>query len=108
MKIHMKDDPKPYCITSVRRIPFPILPKGKKYFKLLEGYGINEKNLPTHWCVLKEKMAMWVYVLTWSEIYLTVERKIDLPNPTCVCKLRPAIGMVRYLKRFLHNAADFI
>lgn len=43
VKIHLREDAKPYCITTGRRIPFPLLPKVKTELELLEGEGIIVK-----------------------------------------------------------------
>jgi hypothetical protein len=51
MKITLKDDAKPYCLSTARRVPFPILPKVEEEINRMEKEGIIEKvTEPTEWC----------------------------------------------------------
>ena len=43
MKITLKDDAKPYCLSTACRVPFPILPKDEEEISRLEEEGIIEK-----------------------------------------------------------------
>ena len=51
VKIVLRDDARPYCLTTARRIPFPIMPKVKAELDRLENDGIIVKvTAPTDWC----------------------------------------------------------
>lgn len=51
VKITLKDDAKPYCVTTARRVPFPIMPKVKAELNRMENEGIIDKvTEPTDWC----------------------------------------------------------
>ncbi|KAK3101745.1 hypothetical protein FSP39_006077 [Pinctada imbricata] len=51
VKIVLRDDAKPYCLNTARRIPFPIMPKVKSELNRLEQDGIIVKvTRPTDWC----------------------------------------------------------
>ena len=51
VKIKLKPDAIPYCVTTARRIPFPLLPKVEKELNSMIDDGIIEKvNEPSDWC----------------------------------------------------------
>lgn len=51
VKITVREDAQPYCLTTARRVPFPLLPKVKQELDRLEQEGIIEKvTRPTDWC----------------------------------------------------------
>ena len=51
VKITLREDAKPYCINTPRRVPFPILPKVEDELMRMEREGIIEKvTEPTEWC----------------------------------------------------------
>ena len=43
VKITLRDDAEPYCVTTARRIPFPLLPKVKEELDRLEKLGVIMK-----------------------------------------------------------------
>ena len=43
VKITLRDDAKPYCVTTARRIPFPIMPKVEAELQRMENAGIIVK-----------------------------------------------------------------
>ena len=52
MKITLKDDTKPYCLTTARRLPFPLSPKVEEELCRMEREGIIQKvTEPTDWYV---------------------------------------------------------
>lgn len=62
VKIYLKDNAKPYYVTTARPILFPILPKVKTELKCLEGDHIIEVTQPTDWCtsiVPVQKNNVW-------------------------------------------------
>lgn len=51
VKITLRQDSKPYCVTTARRVPFPLMSKVAKELKHLEDEGIIEKvERPMDWC----------------------------------------------------------
>jgi hypothetical protein len=51
VKINLKEDCKPYCLTTARRIPFPLLSKVESELARLDQEGIIEKVIHlTDWC----------------------------------------------------------
>ena len=51
VKITLKEGAEPYCLTTARRIPFPLLEKVETELNRLETEGIIEKvTKPTDWC----------------------------------------------------------
>ncbi|XP_048756258.2 uncharacterized protein LOC125667020 [Ostrea edulis] len=51
VKITLKRDYKPYCLTTARRVAFPLLTKVAAELRRLESEGIIEKvEKPTDWC----------------------------------------------------------
>lgn len=51
VKITLKDDAKPYCLTTARHVAFPLMSKVESELNRLEQEGIIEKvNHPTDWC----------------------------------------------------------
>lgn len=51
VSITLKEDEKPYCLTTARRIAFPLMPKVEAELNRLEKEGIIEKvKKPTNWC----------------------------------------------------------
>lgn len=51
VKIVLRSDAQPYCVTTARRIPFALMPKVKAELDKLENDGIIRKiNEPTDWC----------------------------------------------------------
>ena len=51
VKITLKDDAKPYCVTTARRVAFPLMTKVKTELNRLEREGIISKvKRPTDWC----------------------------------------------------------
>lgn len=51
MKIVLQQDAKPYCLTTARRIPFPLQEKVQLQLNKLEKEGIIQKvTHPTDWC----------------------------------------------------------
>ena len=50
VKIKMKSDPRPYSVTTARRIPIPLLGKIEKELKRMKDNGaIEEETEPTEW-----------------------------------------------------------
>ena len=51
VKIHLRDDAKPYCVNVARRVPFPILQKVKDELNRLRDHGVIEPvQEPSEWC----------------------------------------------------------
>ena len=51
MKITLKNDVKPYCLSTACRVPFPLLSKVEKELARMEKEGILEKvTESTEWC----------------------------------------------------------
>ncbi|KAK3085333.1 hypothetical protein FSP39_001659 [Pinctada imbricata] len=51
VKIELRPEVPPYCVTTARRIPFPLMPKVKDELDRLERNGIIRKiTEPTDWC----------------------------------------------------------
>ena len=51
VEIKLKADAEPYCLTTARRVPFPIMGKVEEELKRMEGAGIIKKiTEPTEWC----------------------------------------------------------
>jgi transposase InsO family protein len=51
VKITLKDDIKPHCVTTARRIPFPLMPKVEAELQRMESQGVIVKvTEPTDWC----------------------------------------------------------
>ncbi|XP_062584093.1 uncharacterized protein K02A2.6-like [Saccostrea cucullata] len=51
VKITLKQGATPYCVTTARRIPFPLMPKVEAELNRLENAGIIAKvTEPTDWC----------------------------------------------------------
>ncbi|XP_060064740.1 uncharacterized protein K02A2.6-like [Ylistrum balloti] len=49
--IQLRDNVNPYCVTTARRVPFPLLDKVSKELQHMETEGIIEKVIePTDWC----------------------------------------------------------
>lgn len=49
--IQLRDDVRPYCVTTARRVPFPLLDKVSKELERMETEGIIEKvTEATDWC----------------------------------------------------------
>ena len=46
VKIHLRENAKPFCVTAVRRISFPLLPKVKTEQERPEDEGVIEKSHP--------------------------------------------------------------
>ena len=52
VKLTLKDNAKPYCVTTVRRIPFPLQSKLKEELKKIQRDGVIKKvTTPTDYCV---------------------------------------------------------
>lgn len=50
-KIELKEDAKPFALTTPRRVPLPLLPKVKKELARMEELGvISRVEQPTDWC----------------------------------------------------------
>lgn len=50
-KIELTNNTKPYCINAARKVPFPLLPKGKEELNLMLKEGIIEDVTElTDWC----------------------------------------------------------
>ena len=50
-EIKMDQKPKPFNLTTHRRIPIPLLPKVKKKLQWMDALGVTEKVVqPTRWC----------------------------------------------------------
>lgn len=51
VKITLKEDVTPYCVTTARRVPFPLMPKVKAELDRMEHDNIiNKVTEPTDWC----------------------------------------------------------
>ena len=51
MKITLKNNVKPYCLSTASRDPFPLLSKVEEELARMEEEGILEKVIePTEWC----------------------------------------------------------
>ena len=51
VKIQLREDAVPHCVSSCRRIPFPIMKKVKAELERMEKAGIIKKiDIPTDWC----------------------------------------------------------
>lgn len=51
VKIHLKEDAKPYALMTARRVPFPLLKKVEEELKRLERHGIITRvTEPSDWC----------------------------------------------------------
>ncbi|XP_052817965.1 uncharacterized protein K02A2.6-like [Mya arenaria] len=51
VKIELKKDAKPYCLTTARRVSFPLMEKVEAELNKLESEGIIQKvTQPTDWC----------------------------------------------------------
>lgn len=51
VKMTLKRDCKPYCLTTARRVAFPLQPKVEAELHRLKNEGIIEKvEKPTDWC----------------------------------------------------------
>ena len=51
-RIKLKEDAKPFALTTSRRVALPLLPKVKEELERMEGLGvITRVNEPTEWCL---------------------------------------------------------
>lgn len=51
VKIQLKDDAIPYCVTAPRRVPFPLIPKVEEELRKLQSMDIIEPvTEPSDWC----------------------------------------------------------
>ena len=51
VKVTLNDDAKPYCVTTARRVAFPLMTKVNTELNRLEREGIISKvKRPTDWC----------------------------------------------------------
>ena len=51
VKIKLKDNAKPYCVTSSRKVPFPLMDSVKKELQRMLDCGVIRKvTEPTEWC----------------------------------------------------------
>ena len=51
VKIHLRDDVKPVCLSTARRIPFPLMDKVKAELERMRNTGvIVPVTEPTEWC----------------------------------------------------------
>lgn len=67
MKITLRPDAEPYCLTTARIVAFPLLPKVEAALQQLDHKGIIEKTKkPTDWCSpmmdMLKKNGMRIYV----------------------------------------------
>ena len=51
VSINLHSDAAPYCVTTARRVPFPLIDKVKAELRKMEKAGIIQEIVePTDWC----------------------------------------------------------
>ena len=91
VKIKLKENAEPYCLTTARRIPFPIYDKAQKELERMEREGIIRKvTEATDWCapmvpVIKPNGQVRICV-GFKKLNLSVMRPhLMLPNLERYC-----------------------
>ena len=86
MKLTLKENSKPYCVTTVRRIPFPLQSKLKEELEKMERDGVIKKvTAPTDYCApiipVKKKNGKIRLCVDFKKLNKNIKRPyLMLPN----------------------------
>ena len=102
VKIKLKSDATPYCVTTARRVPFPILPNVQQELEKMEKLGvIRPVTEPTEWCApmvpVRKKNGNVRICVDLSKLNAAVRREhFMLPN---LDDIAPKLAGAKYFSK---------